>query len=101
MIEVAGNQGCDDPEIKTKEGKDDVRNKYSVQDKSLFDSIEASEEKKLESKEAQARQQLQINSQAAANDRKPYESANNTDRAREQQQVVPSVMPHRAKSPME
>ena len=55
MIEVAGNQG--DPEIKTKgEGSPDhVRNKYSVKDQSLYDSIEAREETKLESKEAQAR----------------------------------------------
>ena len=95
MVEVTGNQG--DPEIKTKGGNDnspdnDRRNKYSVQDNSLFDSIEAREENKLESKEAQARQQMQINSQAAAHDRKASEPSNNTDRAqRDQQSVVPSV----------
>ena len=95
MYEVTGNQG--DPENKTKGENDGSpessrRNKYSVQEHSLYDSIEALEEKKLESKEAQARQQLQINSQAAAHDRKASEPNNNTDRAqRDQQQVVPSV----------
>ena len=56
MFEVAGNQG--DPEIKSSgEGspENDRRNKYSVKDQSLYDSIEAREETKLESEEAQAR----------------------------------------------
>ena len=85
MLEVAGNQGTEDNEFKTKDGKDDPRSKYSVQEKSLYDSIDASEETKHDSKEEQARQQLLINSQAAAYDRKPHESPNNTDRVREQQ----------------
>ena len=30
MLEVAGNQGTEDNEFKTKDGKDDPRSKYSV-----------------------------------------------------------------------
>ena len=45
-----------------------------------MDSIETLDETKLESKKEQARQHLQINSQAAAHDRNPSEPANNTDR---------------------
>ena len=84
MIEVAGNQ--DDPERKTEDRKNDSGNKYSVKDESLFDSIDAKEESKLESKEALARHTLQINSQAAARDRKPTDSDNNTDRVSSYQQ---------------